>query len=95
MKFNCQNNVMGPVLSIAGMVISGISSMAAPPPAPPMPEPGVKPMDFSEKEDVDITGFRDADSYDITGFNENEEDMDENVDCTVRRKNKEDSITGF
>jgi len=94
-KFNCQSNVMGPVLSIAGMVISGISSIAAPPPQLPSSEPGVKPMDFSEKDDVDITGFRDADSYDITGFNENEEDMDELDESTVRRKHKEDSITGF
>jgi len=84
---------MGPVLSIAGMVISGISSMAGPPPPPP--EPGVRPMDFSEKEDVDITGFRDAGRHDITGFNEDEENVDENGDCTDKGQNKEDSITGF
>jgi len=87
---------MGPVLSIAGMVISGISSMAGPPPPPPPPEPGVRPMDFSEKEDVDITGFRDADKYDITGFND-EEDIDEDGEVTdnSNRKGREDSITGF
>ncbi|HPZ10464.1 MAG TPA: hypothetical protein PL110_20405 [Candidatus Eremiobacteraeota bacterium] len=86
---------MGPVLSIAGMVINGISSLASPPPPPPTLEMGVRPNDYSIKEDTDITGFRDAEKYDITGFNDPEdEDIDGEYEDKPRIR-KDESITGF